>query len=112
MNRDEIENRIIVCETRANGYREAGNTKTADRYEDEKRKWEKLLCDLNLLNERKIDELREYKKGYFALQEQNTKYKAVIGKAINKLGKYADEMTSNGNAYAICVDLLDTLKGD
>lgn len=34
----------------------------------------------------------------------------MIKKAINKLGKYADELTDNGNAYAICVDLLDLLK--
>lgn len=33
----------------------------------------------------------------------------VIKKTRNKLGRYADEMVSNGNAYAICVDLLDTL---
>lgn len=38
------------------------------------------------------------------------KYKEIISKAINKLGKYADEMINNSNAYAICVDLLDILK--
>ena len=31
-------------------------------------------------------------------------------KAINKLGIYADKMIDNGNAYAICVDLLHLLK--
>ena len=41
---------------------------------------------------------------------ENKKYKEVINKAINKLGKYADEMANNANAYAICVDLLDILK--
>lgn len=41
---------------------------------------------------------------------ENKKYKKVINKAINKLGKYADEMVNNSNAYAICVDLLDILK--
>lgn len=37
-------------------------------------------------------------------------YKEVIDKAINKLGVYADEISDNGNAYAICVDLLQLLK--
>lgn len=41
---------------------------------------------------------------------ENKKYKEIINKAINKLGKYADEMVNNSNAYAICVDLLDILK--
>lgn len=44
------------------------------------------------------------------LQQENQKYKEVIDKAISKLGRYADELTSNGNAYAVCVDLLDILK--
>ena len=43
-------------------------------------------------------------------EKENQKYKEVINKAINKLGKYADEMANNANAYAICVDLLDILK--
>lgn len=37
-------------------------------------------------------------------------YKEVIDKAMSKLGRYADELTGNGNAYAVCVDLLDILK--
>ncbi len=43
-------------------------------------------------------------------KNENQKYKEVINKAINKLGIYADKMTDNANAYAICVDLLDILK--
>ena len=43
-------------------------------------------------------------------EKENQKYKEVINKAINKLGIYADKMTDNANAYAICVDLLDILK--
>lgn len=43
-------------------------------------------------------------------KNENQKYKKVINKAINKLGKYADEMANNANTYAICVDLLDILK--
>lgn len=80
MTREEIENRIMICELRANEYREVGNTKTASRYDNEKHKWEKLLSDLDLLNERNTKELLEYKRGYFDLQEQNQKYKEVINK--------------------------------
>ena len=82
MNKEEIENRIIVCEMKANAHREVGNTKTADRYDNEKYKWEKLLSDFELLDERKIKELLDYKKGYFGLEQQNKKYKEVIDKAI------------------------------
>lgn len=44
------------------------------------------------------------------LKSENQKYKEVIDKAMSKLGRYADELTGNGNAYAVCVDLLDILK--
>ena len=85
MNREEIENRIEVCEVKANGYREVGNTKLADKYDNEKYKWEKLLSDLNLLNERKIAELLDYKKGYFNLEQENKKLHNKIEKAIEYL---------------------------
>ena len=78
MNREEIENRIEVCEVKANGYREVGNSKLADKYENEKYKWEKLLSDLELLNERKITELLEYKKGYLMLEQENNELKQKI----------------------------------
>lgn len=71
MTREEIENRIIVCEHKAIGYREVGNTRLADKYDNEKYKQEKLLSDLALLNERKITELLDYKKGYFNLEQEN-----------------------------------------
>ena len=44
------------------------------------------------------------------LEQENKKYKEVIDKAMSKLGRYADELTGNGNAYAVCVDLLGMLK--
>lgn len=88
MTKEEIENRIIVCEMKANAYREVGNTKTADRYDNEKYKWEKLLSDLELLDERKIKELLDYKKGYFNLEQQNQKYKEVIDKINNYIDNY------------------------
>lgn len=43
-----------------------------------------------------------YKK-YYELQER-------IDKAIDKLGRYATKLRSNGGAFAVCVDLLDILK--
>lgn len=78
MNKEEIENRIIVCEMKANAYREVGNTKTADRYDNERYKWEKILSDLELLDERKIKELLDYKKGYFYLQQENQELKLEL----------------------------------
>lgn len=44
------------------------------------------------------------------LKDQLKQRDEVINKSINKLGRYVDEMVDNGNAYAICVDLLDTLQ--
>ena len=52
MNREEIENRIEICEERAKGYREVGKNFIADKYDNEKYKWEKLLSDLDLLMEK------------------------------------------------------------
>lgn len=75
MNIEEIENRIIVCEKRAMEYREVNKTSVANKYDSEKYKWEKLLSNLELLNERKINELLDYKKGYYH-------QKQVIDKAI------------------------------
>ena len=72
-------------------------------------------------DERRIDNLKRRRRGYEKMRKEltnqnrklnkkNRKYKEVIDKAINKLGIYADEMIDNGNAYAICVDLLHLLK--
>ena len=44
------------------------------------------------------------------LQQENKQLSGIIDNAINKLGIYADKMIDNGNAYAICVDLLHLLK--
>lgn len=46
------------------------------------------------------------------LKKENKNLKEVIDKAIDKLGRYATELRSNGDAFAVCVDLLDILKGD
>ena len=82
MTREEIENRIEICEERANAYREVGNVKIANKYENEKYKWEKLLSDLDLLKERKINELLDYKKGYYKQKE-----------VIDKIEKYIEKQT-------------------
>ena len=85
MNREEIEKRIMLCDQKASDYLEIGNTKTAEKYNSEKYKWEKLLNDLELLDERKIVELSEYKKGYYVLEKENQKLKNKLDKAIELL---------------------------
>ena len=83
MNKEEIENRIEICEERANAYREVGNVKSSNKYENEKYKWEKLL---NQLNPKMEKELNEYRRGYY-------KQKEVIDKAIDKLYSIPIETT-------------------
>ncbi len=43
------------------------------------------------------------------LKEKLVQKNKVIERARKRLGDFADEMTSNGSAYAICVDVLDIL---
>lgn len=86
MNREEIENRIEICERRVNAYNEVGNTKNVHKYENEKYKWEKLLSDLDLLNEKKINELLEYKKGYYKQKEVIDKIQKIINTEIKLMG--------------------------
>lgn len=88
MNKEEIEKRIIICEERAKGYREVGKNFIADKYDNEKYKWEKMLSDLELLNERKIKDLLEYKKAYYNEKE-------VIDKAINDIQQIIDAVNKN-----------------
>ena len=59
--------------------------------------------------EKMIQELYD---NYLDILIKYKKQKEVIDKAIDKLGKYAIVIRSNGEAYTICVDLLDILKGD
>ena len=66
MNEQEIEKRILICEIRERDYLEVGNTKTATRYSKEKYKWEKLLSKLN---PKRDEELADYKKGYYNLNQ-------------------------------------------
>ncbi len=80
---DYVDYRIVKNKERAKGYREVGKNFIADRYDYEKYKWEKLLSDLDLLNERKIKDLLDYKKVYFDLKQQNERYKQVFNKIFN-----------------------------
>lgn len=66
MNEEEIESRILICEMRERDYRDVGNTKTADRYLNEKYKWEKLI---NKLNPKRNEQLEEYKRRYRNLEQ-------------------------------------------
>lgn len=66
MTEQEIESRILVCEMKERDYLEVGNTKTANRYSNEKYKWEKLL---NKLDPKRDEQLADYKKGYRILEQ-------------------------------------------
>lgn len=65
-----------------------------------------------LLDDKFQSELLNIIKNYERLVKENQNLKEVIDKAIDKLGRYATELRSNGDAFAVCVDLLDILKGD
>lgn len=58
MSEEEIEKRIEYCEMMETAHREVGNTKSANRFNNEKYKWEKLL---QKLNPKKDEELKEDK---------------------------------------------------
>lgn len=102
MNKEEIEKRIDFCEKKAREYREVGNIKIVNKYENEKRKWEKLLSDLDLLNERKINELLEYKKGYYNQKEILNKINSAINGDIDGF--------SSINEKGSCNDILELLE--
>ena len=77
----------------------------------------KTIKDLRELNSQLKGQYRDEQNRNYCLQckidkleQENKKYKEVIDKAMSKLGRYADELTGNGNAYAVCVDLLGVLK--
>lgn len=77
MNEEEIKSRILVCEIREREYREVGNVKTADRYSQEKYKWEALL---DKLNPKRDEELEQFKKGYYRLEGKINEIKECINK--------------------------------
>ncbi|MCI8461001.1 MAG: hypothetical protein HFE81_06345 [Bacilli bacterium] len=75
MNKEEVENRILICEERERSYREVGNTRIADKYSDEKYKWEELLSKLD---SKRDEELRDYKKGYSNLTQALNEIREII----------------------------------
>ena len=81
MNKEEVENRILICEERERGYREVGNTRIADKYSNEKYKWEQLL---SRLDSKRDEELRDYKIGYLNIKQ-----------ALNKVRKYINKNTNS-----------------
>lgn len=105
MDKKEIEKRIEICEERAKGYREVRKNFIADKYDNEKSKWEKLLSDLDLLNERKIKDLLDYKKGYYRQKEVIDK---VIDYLNNNISYVGEKITIK--PYTDLNDLLDILK--
>lgn len=101
MDKEEIYKRIMVCEKKERDFLEAGNTRTANRYHNEIRKWEKLL---NQLNPKMEQELNEYRRGYY-------KQKEVIDRAMELLKSQDQDMM--GNYFFddnIAEQLLDILK--
>ena len=100
MNKEEIENRIEICEERANAYREVGNVKISNKYENEKYKWEKLL---NQLNPKMEQELNEYRRGYY-------KQKEVIDKAIEWVRDWTYDANDWFEEDSKPSELLDILK--
>lgn len=103
MNKEEIEKRIDFCEKKARDYREIGKNFIANKYDEEKYKWEKLLSDLDLLEKRKINELLEYKKGYY-------KQKEVIDKAIEWVRDWTYDANDWFEEDSKPSELLDILK--
>ena len=68
------------------------------------------LTNAQQRNKKQRIQLANYKKCHERDLGTIKKQKEVIDKAIDKLGRYATELRSNGDAFAVCVDLLDILK--
>lgn len=113
---DYLDKRLIICDA----VKEPINkdldcaVKLSVAYEEEIQKNQQLEEQLKLYETYLNRFFKVNNKSYdgkviLNLLEQRDK---VINKAIEELGRYADEMaySHNGNAYAICVNLLDTLK--
>lgn len=103
MNKEEIENRILICEIKEREYREADNTKTANRYLIEKKQWEELLYKLN---PKRDEELREYKIGYNNLKQ-------ALNKMKDKLLCYGETFDSDIHKQfqKECLEIIDKALG-
>lgn len=100
MNIEEIENRILICEERERGYREADNSKQADKYCNEIYKWEQLL---NKLDPKRDEQLRDYKAGYNQLKLKEEKL-------INYLESMLDGTINDEFAVTGVKQLLEMVK--
>lgn len=113
MNEEEIRSRILICEIRERDYREVGNTKTAERYNQEKYKWEELL---NKIDPKNYEKLKFYKQGYIRLDDENKQLKEqlkVIKKTTNELLTYLDKnklVLNNPNILDFYINIKEILK--
>lgn len=125
MNKEEIEKRIDFCEKKARDYREVGNIKIVNKYENEKRKWEKLLSDLDLfligyykthnetaINKQEIEAIEFMLKDNEDLEQQVKKQKEVIEKAKNWIIKYQTEWCQEDEVIRDLKQLLNILNGE
>lgn len=80
MNEEEIRSRILICEIRERDYREVGNTKTAERYNQEKYKWEELL---NKIDPKNYEKLKFYKQDYIRLDNENKQLKEQLHQKVD-----------------------------
>lgn len=97
MNKGDIEERIKICNKRANDYREVGKTRLAEAYENEKFKWEQLLTQLRPRE-------KDYIIGY-----NNLKFKLI------KIKRYIKDVWDNTNPNPridVVLSTLDKMIGD
>lgn len=107
MDKEEIENRIHICEERENGYREIGNTRIADKYSNEKYKWEQLL---SRLDSKRDEELRDYKIGYSSLKQAINEIREYI--IVHKLNDNRNFMDSGvGSEFQNILQIIDKVVG-
>ena len=88
MNKEEIFERMRLCEKKEREFLEVGNTKIANRYHNEIQKWEELL---NQLNPKMEKELNEYRQGYY-------KQKEIVDRAIKTLYKIIYDLENHEDA--------------
>lgn len=107
MTEEEIEKRIEHCEIMEMSHREVGNTKSANRYNNEKYKWEKLL---EKLDPKKDEELRTYKIGYYNLKQALNEIREYINtKKITKDGVFLVKESTYGQDI---LQIIDKVLGD
>ena len=107
MNREEIENRIFLCEAKESAYREVGNTKTANRYSNEKYKWEQLLSQLR--SDEDEETIRIYKRGYYQQKNRWDKLKEYYQRKYNE-SKDSTALYDKWTKYSSVVDKINELE--